>query len=222
MSAGKKRPGSKFEQLALPRLGEIAAWVAMGADEKEIAGKLGVGYSTLRQWLSRGRKGQEPYKQLADAFLPAQDGANEQVMAALFRKANGYNAPVTKHYKLRKTEYDPDTGRKVAEREELVEVKETVHIPADTQAQMFWLANKAPKDWAYRPKDERTGENEDNGTGVIEMAPVAPEPEEPGESRDAAGAALNSQRSGELRRGGFADSEQHDGGVPSGPWPDGE
>lgn len=170
MSAGKKRPASKFETLALPRLGEIAAWVAMGADEKEVAGKLGVGYSTLRQWLSKGKQGQEPYKQLADAFLPAQDGANEQVEAALFRKANGYNAPVTKHYKLRRTEYDPDTGRKVGETEELVEVEESIHVPADTQAAMFWLANKASKAWAYRPKDER--EREETEGGVIEIPKV--------------------------------------------------
>lgn len=170
MSGGKKKRTSKFEQLALPRLGEIAAWTAMGADEREIAGKLGVGYSTLRQWLAKGKKGQEPYKQFSDAFLPAQDGANEQVEAALFRKANGYNAQVTKHYKLRKTEYDPETGRKVGETEELVEVQESVHIPADTQAQMFWLANKAAKDWAYRPKDER--EREEAVGGVIEIARV--------------------------------------------------
>lgn len=170
MSTGKKRHASKFETLALPRLGEIAAWVAMGADEKEVAGKLGVGYSTLRQWLAKGKKGQEPYKQLADAFLPAQDGANEQVVAALFRKANGYNAPVTKHYKLRRTEYDPETGRKVGETEELVEVEESIHVPADTQAAMFWLANKAAKDWAYRPKDER--EREETEAGVVEIAKV--------------------------------------------------
>ncbi len=173
MSAGKK---SKFELLALPRLGEIAAWVAMGADEKEIAEKLGVGYSTLRQWLSRGKKDQKPYKQLADAFLPAQDGANEQVKAALFRKANGYNAQVTKHYKLRRTEYDPDTGRKVAENEELVEVVEQIHVPADTQAQMFWLANKASQDWAYRPKDERARPEEDDSHGVVEIGRVMEAP----------------------------------------------
>lgn len=164
--SGKKRPG-KFEQVALPRLGEIAAWVAMGTDEKEVAGKLGVAYSTLRQWLSKGKRGQEPYKQLSDAFLPAQDGANEQVKAALFRKANGYNADVTKHYKLRRTEYDPETGRKVGEYEELVETTESVHVPADTQAMMFWLANKAPKDWAYRPKDER-GKDGEEGENTVE------------------------------------------------------
>lgn len=166
MSGGKSKKPSKFEQLALPRLGEIAAWVALGADEKEIAGKLGVAYSTLRQWLAKGKRGQEPYKQLSEAFLPAQDGANEVVQAALYRKAQGYNAPVTKHYKLRRTEYDPNTGRKVSETEELVEVEESVHVPADTQAAMFWLANKASKEWAYRPKDEREREDGEGNTSV--------------------------------------------------------
>lgn len=164
-------PKSKFETLVLPRLGAIAAWAAMGADEKEIAGKLGVGYSTFRGWLARGEKGDKRYRPLCDAFLPAQDGANEQVKAALFRKAKGYNALVTKHYKLRRVEYDPETGKKVGEHEELVEVQEDVHVPADTQAQMFWLANKASRDWAYRPRDER--ERGEDAGGVIGLPAVA-------------------------------------------------
>lgn len=170
MSAGKKRPVGKFVTMALPRLGEIAAWVAMGADEQEVAEKLGVAYSTLRRWIALGRAGKEPYKQMADAFLPAQDGANQQVVAALFRKANGYDATVTKHYKIRHSEFDPETGRKVGEVEELREVTERIHIPADTQAAIFWLANKAPGEWAYRPKDERAPR--EDGDGVVEIPVV--------------------------------------------------
>lgn len=57
--------------------------------------------------------------------------------------------------------------------------------------------------------DKSTERERDTGEGgVIILAPV--EQEGPGESRDAASAALNSQRSGEFAQGGVCPPEQHE------------
>ena len=77
----------------------------------------------------------------------------------------GYNAKVAKHYKVKTIDYD-DNGKKISEREELKEVYDEVHIPADTTAQMFWLANRKKTDWKYKPEDDKTGANDDQ-TGVV-------------------------------------------------------
>ena len=64
----------------------------------------------------------------------------------MFRKANGYNATVTRAIKVRRVEYD-DLGHKIREWEDIVQAEETIHIPADTTAQIFWLKNRRSDDW---------------------------------------------------------------------------
>jgi hypothetical protein len=63
-------------------------------------------------------------------------------MEALHRKAVGYTAPVKKTYKLKRVEYDPDSGKKLSEYEELQTGIDEAHVPADTRAEIFWLQNR--------------------------------------------------------------------------------
>lgn len=176
MSAGKKAAkADKYRDCVLPRLADILAWAKAGADLKEIAKKLGVGYSSLRSWLKKGGEGEERYIPLAVVLSAGQEEPNNDVEAALYKKCLGYNAKIAKHYKVKVVEYDPDTMRKTAEREELREVFDEVHVPADTNAMIFYLVNRLPERWKRDPADrEDTGEE---NTGVIEMPSVAEEPE---------------------------------------------
>jgi hypothetical protein len=91
--------------------------------------------------------------------------ADEAVEAALYKLATGYNATIVKHYKLKRVEYDPDTGRKIAEVEELKAVNDEVHVSANATAQQFWLANRRPDKWKYKPEEKDGGES--GGSGVI-------------------------------------------------------
>lgn len=156
---------SKYETTVAPYIDRVTEWVRRGATEQEIADKLGVSCSSLRRYLSCGRAGDERYKALSDAFDAAREEPDDEVEAALFKRALGYNVTVVKHYKLRRVEYDEATGRKIAEKEELVEVEETEHVPADTRAQIFWLINRRPERWQQSP----TQNTEDVGGGIIEI-----------------------------------------------------
>lgn len=162
---------SMYERVVAPQIGRVAEWVRLGATEQEVADKLGVSCSSLRRYLSAGRDGDERYTALSDAFDAAREEPDDEVEAALFKRATGYNVPVVKHYKLRRVEYDEATGRKISEKEELVEVEETEHVPADTRAQIFWLINRRSERWQSSP--ERAAEDE--GGGVIEIAAVTEE-----------------------------------------------
>ncbi len=142
---------TKYDTHIKLHLAEIAEWVRAGATEPECAKKLGIGISTFQRYLAKGRDGDENYKEFADTVDAARMDSDDRVEASLFMSATGYDAPVTKHYKLRRVEYDPETGRKIAEREELKEVVEKVHIPANVSAQQFWLANRRPEKWQYKP-----------------------------------------------------------------------
>lgn len=99
-----------------------------------------------------------------------QEGANEQVEQALLQLATGYTVPLAKTFKLKQVDFDPDTGKKIAEREELAVGYDETHVSANTRAQMFWLTNRAPDRWSSKP-EEHQEENGEEG-GVILMPEV--------------------------------------------------
>ena len=168
---------SKYETHVLPHLDKIAAWAKAGATAKEIAEKLHIAYSTFRKYLDEGEKeleeGKEDgrYTALSAAFAQACEEPDGEVEAALYKSCLGYNAQIVKHYKLKKVEYDPETGKRLRETEELVEARDEVHVAANTAAQMFWLANRRPDRWKYKPQEET--ERDDDGSGVVLLPAVA-------------------------------------------------
>ena len=58
---------------------------------------------------------------------------------------------------------------KVKEYEEIVEVDDEVHIPADTLAQIYWLKNRQVKKWRDKPEGESG--NEDDGVMIVNDLP---------------------------------------------------
>lgn len=165
---------SKYETHVLPYLDKITAWAEAGADIKEIARKLHIAYSTLRKYLDDGKNGDERYSALSAAFARACEVSGDNVEAALYKLATGYTVSLAKTFKLRRVDYDPETGRKTGEHEELVVGYDETHVPANVQAQMFYLANRRPERWEYKPEKRNEGAEGENG--VVLLAPVIQEP----------------------------------------------
>lgn len=170
---------SKYESHVAPFLDKIAQWAESGASQSEIAVKLNLAVSTFKLYLSKGDKGEEPYTDLSDCFRTAVEVPDDNVQAALYKSAIGYNAKVNKTFKIKEVIYDDMTGRKLRETERLVTAQDEVHVPANVTAQMFWLANRMGDKWRYKP-EPHSGE-EDGGTGVVELPPVMAAPAPPSE-----------------------------------------
>ena len=170
---------SKYETHVLPNLDKIIKWAKDGATAKEIAANLHIAYSTFRKYLDEGQEGDERYAALSAAFAQACEVPDEQVENALFKSCLGYNAQIVKHYKLKTVEYDPETGKRIREVETLVEARDEVHVAANTAAQMFWLTNRKPETWKYKP--EAQDGDEDEGSGVVLLSPVMDTPGPPTE-----------------------------------------
>ena len=162
---------SKYEANVEPRLTEVEGWARNGVSDEDIAHNLGVAYSTFRKY-------KEANPALSAALARGKEVVDIEVEGALLKRCMGYNARVVKHYKVKNIDYD-DNGKKISEHEELKEVYDEVHIPADTTAQMFWLANRKKKDWKYKPEEDNHGADKDQ-TGVVllpEITEDAPEAE---------------------------------------------
>jgi transposase-like protein len=130
----------------------VEGWARDGLTNEQIAGKLGITAKTLYEW-------QKKYSEFRDALKKGKEVVDREVENALLKKAMGYTVEVQKAVKVRRTEYDPRTGRKVAEYEEIVPGTEEVLVPADTTAQIFWLKNRKPHEWRDRRGLEVTGED---------------------------------------------------------------
>ena len=95
------------------------------------------------------------------------EGANEQVEKALLQLATGYTVPLAKTFKLKQVEFDPDTGKKIAEREELAVGYDETHVSANTRAQMFWLTNRDPERWSSKPEERQEEDGEESGVVLM-------------------------------------------------------
>ncbi len=108
-----------------------------------------------------------------------------QVEDALFRRARGYKVSLKKTFKVKRAEFDGNTGKKTCEREELETGVEEVHIPADVRVCAYYLNNRDPARWREHPRE---GEEENLGGTVAfpAMAEVTALPEEAADSAEAA------------------------------------
>ncbi len=121
-----------------------------------------------------------------DGALPpheAQDATRCRLVEdALYRRARGYKVALKKTFKVKRIEFDADTGKKTSEREELETGVEEVHIPADMRVCAYYLNNRDPARWREHPREE-----EDDPYGGIVAFPDMVEPDEPTAPTDARG-----------------------------------
>ena len=121
-----------------------------GYTDSEIANMSGVSYKTFRRWI-------DEHEEFANALKLGRFGADFAVIEALYKKATGYSVTVNKTYKLKRVDYDPDTGKKIREYEELQTGADDSYIPADVRAMSFWLKNRQPTRWSDKPEQAAEG-----------------------------------------------------------------
>lgn len=152
---------SKYETHVLPNLDKITEWAKAGVTAKDIAASLHIAYSTFRKYLDEGQEGDERYTALSAAYAQACEVPDDAVEAALFKRACGYQCEeVTVEEKL-------DRDGKV----HTLTKKVIRDIPADPSSAMFWLTNRRPDRWKYKPQE--TDEGGDDERGVIMMPGVS-------------------------------------------------
>ena len=98
----------------------------------------------------------------------------KRVEDAICRRAEGYQVELRKTLKVKRVDYDPDTGKKTCEREELLPGVEEIHVPGDVRAAAYFLNNRAPDRWCEHPN---TSEDGGDVTGIVEIPAVEPDRE---------------------------------------------
>ena len=130
---------SKWEQIK-DKLILIEGWARDGLTNEQIAQNLGIGETTFYKIVKE-------HSEVSEVLKKGKEIIDYQVENALLKKALGYTTTLKKE--------------KVTKDGDVVEIKEEVHIPPDTTAQIFWLKNRKPDKWRDKvevenKKDEET------------------------------------------------------------------
>jgi transcriptional regulator with XRE-family HTH domain len=120
-----------------------------GLTEKEIAKELGISEKTLTIW-------KRVYPELSTSLEEDKRMVNGRVAAAALQRATGY-------------EYEEIKTKEVQIKQKIngkqivlpaVQVERTIkHVPADVDAQKFWLVNRDKKNWSLKMELEHTGKD---------------------------------------------------------------
>ncbi len=130
-----------------------------GIPDEDIAIRSGLTVNMFRRWLKL-------YPEFSAAIELGRSGSDFAVVQSLYKKATGYSVKLNKTVKLKRVEYDPTTGKKLREYEELALAQDESYVPPDLRAETFWLKNRQPDRWQERA--EREGEIGEGG-GVVEI-----------------------------------------------------
>lgn len=122
-----------------PRLHIIESWRRAGLTEKEICKKLHISEVTMYRY-------KNDHPEIIDALKFGFDESIKAVEGSLFKKAMGYD------YEETKMIIDGD-------RKKIEKIKK--HMPPDTASIIFYLKNRACKDWHDRKEHEITGKDGD-------------------------------------------------------------
>ena len=114
-----------------------------GYSLEEIAIRTGITPEELELWRHR-------HKKLRDALELGRREADYSVIEALYKRAVGYNVLTKKTHKLKRIDFDPVTGKKIREYEELATADDEDYVPPDLRASIFWLKNRQPERWSEK------------------------------------------------------------------------
>ena len=150
---------SKYKSHVEPRLNEIKEWVKQGDTQKSIAKKLGIAWSSLKLYLQRGERGEEPYSALLACFVQSEAECIEAIENALKKRAEGYQWEEVITIRKR----DPKTGEMVLAEEK----HRIVDVPPDPTSIQFFLLNRKRADWKKDRREEEVETRDDLGVIVL-------------------------------------------------------
>lgn len=153
----------------------LTAWARDGLSMEEIARKMGISRKTLYSYMDSSLH-------ILHSLRKGKEESDSEVENTLFKKCNGFIQEVLKPMKIRKAEYDPETGKKICDYDEIVYVKDQIYVQPDTVAIKYYLSNRKPDKW--KDKIEQVIDTEADTSGVVLLAPVLEKNHEPTEESD--------------------------------------
>ena len=129
----------------------LEAWARDGLSNEQIAENMGISESTFYEW-------KDKYPKFSESLKKNKEIVDIEVENAMHKKALGYDVPIKKAFKVKEVLYE--NGKKIKETEKIEYAEETMHIPADTTAQIYWLKHRQREKWGEKESPNNNDVNE--------------------------------------------------------------
>ena len=129
--------------LTRDNLRRLFVWAQSGYTDSDLADLMNIHRATFYKWRER-------YSAISDTITRGRALACDKVESELFARTQGKIVKLTEEVKVRQVEYDPVSGRKIREIEDVAPLVKEVYVPADVRAQMYFLNNRRPEDWGEK------------------------------------------------------------------------
>ena len=114
---------------------------------------MGISVSTLCEWKNK-------FSELSEALKKGREVSDYIVENELFESCKTRTVTIKKPFKLKTVKVD---GKKRLEEERIEYAEEQVVLPANVTAQIFYLKNRRPAEWAGALEGTRAEEHDDDG-----------------------------------------------------------
>ena len=125
---------SKYDTVIKPHFDEITELLRKGYTEKEIARNLGVSETTWYKYKAEKAE-------FSELLIKSRGEPVEILIGQTYKSALGFKTTIKRYTKIKNVSYNPETGKKLKEKEELVEYEEEIYIPPNFQAAKFLIMN---------------------------------------------------------------------------------
>jgi hypothetical protein len=124
----------------------------LGCTDAQLAAHFGCDESQIAQWARK-------HVDFARVLNAGRNAADVQVVRSLFQRAVGYS--YTRSRGFRTVQVQNERGEWVSEEREILE---TIHVPGDVTAQIYWLCNRRRDFWkrgdsGHEREDQRENRN---------------------------------------------------------------
>ena len=135
---------SAYDEKIKPNFSKIEQLLKKGHTERHVAASVGIAYSTWCKYSSE-KDGKAEFIEL---IKKSREKPVDDLINAMYKSGLGFKTTIKKMQKCRKVVYDPMTGKKVAEYDELIPYEEEIYIPPNFQSGKFLILNWG-KDLGY-------------------------------------------------------------------------
>ena len=125
---------SAYDKIIKPNFAKIEQLLQKGFTEKNIAKSIGIAYSTWNKY-----KAEE--KEFTELIIKSRMQPVQELIDSMYQSGLGFTRTIKRMQKCKRTIYNPMTGKKEEEYEEMVPYEEEIYIPPNFQSAKFLILN---------------------------------------------------------------------------------
>lgn len=123
-----------YDEKIKPNFDLIKKLLTNGKTERSVAGAIGIGYSTWNKY-------KEEKSEFKELIKKSREKPVDDLIFSMYRSGMGFSKIIQRMAKCKTAEYDPETGKKIYEKEQMVPYEEEIYIPPNFQAAKYLIQN---------------------------------------------------------------------------------